>query len=81
MVELPTKQRIALQAKRYKNHINLQHLINFSQTVRTHGCSKGYFIHCGKSGQAIYQNLPENITLISGATLHRLLVSDFWLDP
>lgn len=48
MVELPTKQRIALQAKRYKNHINLQHLINFSQTVRTHGCSKGYFIHCGK---------------------------------
>lgn len=74
MVILPSQQRIALQAKRYKNHINIQHLKDFAQTVKTHGCHNGYFIHCGKSGQAVYQNLPDNITLISGAALHRLLV-------
>jgi restriction system protein len=74
IVLLPSKIRMAIQAKRYQNHINAQHLKDFAAVLTNHGCSGGYFIHCGKSGQTVYQQIPQNITLISGATLHRLLV-------
>jgi restriction system protein len=74
IVLLPSKIRMAIQAKRYQNHINAQHLIDFAAVLTNHRCSGGYFIHCGKSGQTVYQQIPQNITLISGATLHRLLV-------
>lgn len=73
IVILPSNQRMAVQAKRYQNHINAQHLKDFAAVLKNHGCSGGYFIHCGKTGLATYQQIPENITLISGATLHRLL--------
>jgi restriction system protein len=76
MVILPSKHRIALQAKRYQNHINVQHIRDFSQSIQAHGCHGGYFIHCGISGHSVYQQLPNDITLISGNNLHRLL-TDF----
>ena len=76
MVILPSKERLAIQAKRYKNHINLQHIKDFSGVLKNHRCQGGLFIHCGKSGQTVYQNIPENIMLISGTNLHRLLVAD-----
>jgi restriction system protein len=74
IVILPSQQRMAVQAKRYQNHINVQHLKDFAQTIKNHRCHGGFFIHCGKSGAAVYQNIPDNMMLISGATLHRLLV-------
>ena len=73
MIILPSKQRIALQAKRYQKHINVQHIRDFSESIRAHGCHGGYFIHCGKSGQEVYKQLSDDITLISGNNLHRLL--------
>ncbi|MFJ1270003.1 restriction endonuclease [Legionella lytica] len=73
---LPSKHRIALQAKRYRNHINVQHVRDFSQRLKAHGCHGGYFIHCGKTGAAVYEQRFNDITLISGANLHRLL-TDF----
>ncbi|MBA3536696.1 MAG: restriction endonuclease, partial [Tatlockia sp.] len=73
VVILPSKHRMAVQAKRYQNHINVQHLKDFADTIKTHQGHGGFFIHCGKSGQAVYQNLPANIILISGNNLHRLL--------
>lgn len=75
IVILPTRQRIAIQAKRYQNHINSAHLKDFALAIKNHQCQGGFFIHSGKSGQAVYQNIPENIMLISGTNLHRLLVT------
>ena len=74
IVILPSQQRIAIQAKRYQNHINVAHLKDFAQTIESHRCQGGFFIHCGKSGLAVYQNLPDNMILISGSNLHRLIV-------
>lgn len=74
IVVLPTKHRIAVQAKRYQSHINVQHLRDFAQDLKNQGCSGGFFIHSGKSGSAVYQHLPPNIALISGENLHKLLV-------
>ena len=74
IIILPSKQRIALQAKRYQNHINVQHIKDFAAILKNHNCNAGYFIHCGKSGPSVYAQMPKNITLISGANLHRLLV-------
>ena len=73
VVILPSKHRIALQAKRYQKHINVQHIRDFSASIKVHGCHGGYFIHSGKSGQAVYNELSNDITLISGNNLHRLL--------
>ncbi|MBA2649664.1 MAG: restriction endonuclease [Legionella sp.] len=74
IVILPNQGRIAIQAKRYQHHINVQHLKDFAQTVKNHRCHGGFFIHCGKSGRAVYQNMPDNMMLISGTNLYRLLV-------
>ena len=76
IVVLPSKHRIAIQAKRYKQHINVHHLHDFSRAIHAFGCHGGYFIHCGKSGSTVYQQLPKGISLISGNNLHRLL-TDF----
>lgn len=73
MVVLPSQQRIAVQAKRYQNYINVQHLKGFAQEIKNHRCTGGFFIHCGKSGSAVYDNLPDNMMLISGTNLHRLV--------
>lgn len=74
LVILPTQQRIALQAKRYQSYINASHLQDFSESIQRFGCHGGLFIHCGKTGAGVYQKMPSNIILISGANLHRLLV-------
>lgn len=41
---------IFLQAKRYKGHINLQHLKDFEKLINQKGV-QGYFIHTGKTGK------------------------------
>ncbi|WP_428413932.1 restriction endonuclease [Legionella sp.] len=75
MVVLPSTHRIAILAKRYQQHIKVQHLHDFSRAIQAFGCHGGYFIHCGKSGPAAYQQLPKGISLISGNNLHRLLTN------
>lgn len=66
-------KRYAIQAKRYTQHINASHSNHFKQAISSNRCSGGFFIHTGKSGQGVYQNLDSSIYLISGANLHRLL--------
>ena len=73
VVILPNQQRFAVQAKRYQNTINAQHVSDFGHDLKRHGCSGGFFIHSGKSGAGVYQRLPDNVMLISGVHLHRLL--------
>ncbi len=74
VVVLPNKQRYAIQAKRYKDHVNAQAIKNFATDLTRHSCSGGFFIHSGKSGASVYHNLPSNVTMISGGNLYRLLV-------
>lgn len=76
IVVLPSNQRVAIQAKRYQNHIHTHHIRDFEQAIKKHQCVAGYFIHSGKSGKTIYQNLPQNIVLVSGENLHRLLLPE-----
>ena len=73
IVVLPNRQRFAVQAKRYQNHINAKHIHDFASDLKRHGCSGGFFIHSGKSGAGVYQQLSSNIILISGGNLHKLL--------
>ena len=73
IVVLPNQQRFAVQAKRYQSHINAKHIHDFSAVLKHHRCHGGFFIHSGKSGPGVYQQLSSNITLISGTYLHRLL--------
>lgn len=73
MVVLPSKQKIAIQAKRYQNYINIQHVQRFYYDLYYKGCAGGYFIHCGKTGKGVYQDMPKTIKLISGQKLIDLL--------
>lgn len=77
MIILPNCQRVAIQAKRYANHINPAHINTFRKDLLKKRCQHGVFIHCGKSGSGLYDNLSPNITLISGHNLHVLLTGVF----
>lgn len=73
IVILPNQERFAVQAKRYQGYIQSSHIYDFTHDLKRHGCSGGFFIHCGKSGKSAYQQLSNNIILISGVHLHKLL--------
>lgn len=63
-----------IQAKRYKEHINLKHLKDFAFVVHKNNC-KGIFCHTGKTGKAS-KELGANIdaiSIISGQKLIELL--------
>lgn len=72
-VVIVNQQRMAVQAKRYQNHINAQHIQAFATDLKRKGCLGGFFIHSGKSGRGAYQVLQPNIALVSGDNLHKLL--------
>ncbi|MDA0910242.1 MAG: restriction endonuclease [Proteobacteria bacterium] len=65
-----------IQAKRYKSHINPQHINDFKQVIDQQRCAGGLFIHTGKTGDKSYQHLgasQHKLQLISGAKLHQLI--------
>ena len=66
-------KRYAIQAKRYTSYITASHVNDFKTALINKGCSGGFFIHCGKSGKALYSHLDSSIHLISGSNLHQLL--------
>ncbi|MCT1525811.1 restriction endonuclease [Sphingobacterium lactis] len=43
-------RKILVQAKRYKGHINLKHLKEFSSLVKRNACY-GFFCHTGRTGK------------------------------
>ncbi|WP_236002748.1 restriction endonuclease [Cysteiniphilum marinum] len=65
-----------IQAKRYQNHINPQHVNDFKRVIDQAPCASGLFIHTGKTGDKSYQYLGAyqyKLQLISGANLHQLI--------
>lgn len=64
-----------IQAKRYKAHINPQHVIEFASICRRHN-KRGLFVHTGKTGaksKQVAQN--TNLEMISGQRLLNLLLN------
>jgi restriction system protein len=59
-----------IQAKRYKSHINPQHIHHFHQAIREEEAHGGFFIHTGKTGELSKELLQEyRISLLSGQRL------------
>ena len=65
-----------VQAKRYTNHINLQHVKDFTELINNDKwANHGYFVHTGKTGKGVYDVLASsNVTLISGSKLLDLII-------
>ncbi|WP_312352558.1 restriction endonuclease [Sphingobacterium siyangense] len=67
-------QKYLIQAKRYKGHIKLKHITEFSDLVETHDC-QGLFCHTGKTGlgSKTASKVNGKIIIISGSTLLDLI--------
>ena len=65
------KVRYLIQAKRYKSHITLSHVKEFIQLVnKDRWANKGLFIHTGKTGKGVYEELKNQpIQIVSGQKL------------
>ncbi|MFK5951302.1 MAG: restriction endonuclease [Methylococcales bacterium] len=65
-----------IQAKRYKNHIKKEHMIEFSNIVeKDKKASGGVFIHTGRTGKETRQSaFKGGILIISGDNLYRLIM-------
>ncbi len=65
-----------VQAKRYKNHINKQHIVDFSKRVTQYNVN-GFFIHTGRTGKESSSLISQyqNIELISGSKLITLMLN------
>lgn len=62
-----------IQDKRYQNHINPQHVINFAQ-ICERDSRHGLFIHTGKTGEKSWKMSSNcNIEIVSGHRLLRLI--------
>lgn len=62
-----------IQAKRYSQAINPQHVAEFSQTIKAHNAFGGFFIHTGRTGKSAYLNTSVNVKIISGQQLINLI--------
>lgn len=66
---------IYIQAKRYKNYINLQHLKDFENLINSKNV-KGYFIHTGKTGSKSKDFINNaNLNILSGDKLINLITN------
>jgi restriction system protein len=68
-------QDFLVQAKRYKAHINPQHVIEFAAICKRQN-KRGLFVHTGKTGaksKSVAQN--TNLEMISGQRLLNLLLN------
>jgi restriction system protein len=64
----------AIQAKRYGSHIIRDHVAAFGDTLTRTRCKQRLFIHCGRTGTAVYQHLADRrIVLVSGQRLAALI--------
>lgn len=63
-----------VQAKRYKNHISKQHMVEFIELTQREKCG-GLFIHTGKTGRETKKIADEHgIRIISGDELCNLVL-------
>lgn len=65
--------KVLIQAKRYRNHITAQHVLEFSELCRK-SKRKGLFIHTGRSGKLARQHAKAtHIEIVSGGRMLDLL--------
>ena len=62
-----------VQMKRYRGHINPVHVHDFSRVVERLRAPRGYFIHCGRTGDASWEARGSGVQIISGQRLICLL--------
>ena len=68
---------IPIQAKRYRQHISLEHVRQFAALVERRHAPFGLFIHTGVTGKGSYQAAQKSsVVFISGERLIRLLRRD-----
>lgn len=62
-----------IQSKRYKGHINPQHVSDFSSLMKQKN-AKGFFIHTGKTGTGSKHMIdPSRVKILSGQRIVALL--------
>lgn len=73
-VWLPGRGWYAVQSKRYRHHVCLEHVCAFSQVLASEHFDGGLFVHTGRSGAALYPQMDAaGIALLSGDRLIRLV--------
>jgi len=65
-----------IQVKRYSSYINAKDVNEFHKQVIVEGAYAGLFVHTGKSGKAVYNELTSSgkVKLVSGHKLIDLLI-------
>ncbi|MEM7757945.1 MAG: restriction endonuclease [Cyanobacteria bacterium P01_A01_bin.40] len=66
-----------IQAKRYRSHINPQHIEEFAHKIKIYNAEFGLFIHTGKTGNQSWQNARSSrrdLMVISGQKLVDLVL-------
>lgn len=64
-----------VQTKRYRGHIDVQHVRNFERTIGKENAAGGLFIHTGRTGRASWDCLKgSRIRILSGDHLLSLLL-------
>lgn len=65
-----------IQAKRYRHHINAQHISDFEAVIAQVGAAGGYFVHTGKTGKRSRQiERGGPVTVVSGQSLVHLVLN------
>lgn len=69
------RQKVLIQAKRYKNHIDRLHVEDFVKLCARKRC-KGIFVHTGRTGKKAWDeaNAAKHVEIISGQALLNLFV-------
>jgi restriction system protein len=62
-----------VQSKRYQSHIKVQHVAVFRALCEKHKVC-GVFVHCGRTSKGSWSALGNDVAMISGNKLMRLLV-------
>lgn len=70
-------EKYLVQAKRYSDHINIQHIREFIDICRAER-KRGFFVHTGRTGEASMELIRQNpqIKLLSGEGLYDLFIRD-----
>ena len=71
------KRLYLVQVKRYSKHINANDIKKLDEQIKKEKAYKGLFVHTGKSGKLVYENLSlsRKIDLVSGNKLIKLILN------
>lgn len=68
-------EKFLIQAKRYSENINIEHVKDFIKVCRSYKV-RGYFIHTGKTGREVKKLIKTNpqIKIISGEKIYEFFI-------